>query len=141
MTFQKNLISFPVLDTLLKLLEDRQWHNKHLIKNKWKHAIPPEYFARRRYKTPYLATSSGKIRQFRRTIDGTVSVQFAKAIRHLVIFGFIELRELSVKHRENYDVLLTDKGWLLLQNKQAGKRSIAVNKGAVEPCQANGIQE
>lgn len=127
MTSRKNSIAFPVLDTFLKLLSDRQWHNKAFVKNDWKQAVPPEYFARRKSTPPCWSSSKGKVVSVTRTIDSMVGRLFSRTVVNSLNREYIEIRELGAKQFENYDIRITETGMLRLNNKATGSRFLTIN--------------
>lgn len=127
MTSPKNLIVFPILETFLKLLLDRQWHNKAFIKNKWKQLIPPEYFARRARSNPHWSKQRGKTICFTRTIEGIVDRIFYRTVFNGLESEYIEIRELGSKRLENYDIRITDKGICRVEDGVSGFRVLTFN--------------
>lgn len=127
MTSPRNSIVFPILETFLKLLVDRHWHNKAFIKNKWKQLIPPEYFARRATSNPHWSTKRGKTVSFTRTLDGSVDRMFYRTVTNSIASEYIEIRELGSKRLENYDIRITEKGFCRAKDGVVGSRTLTIN--------------
>lgn len=129
MTYQRNLIVFPVLNTLLKQLLDRQWHNKAFVKNTWRQSIPPEYFERRKHMVKaYWRDDRHRMESCKRSTDGIISRTFRLLIRSCALRGYLELRMIGESyHDPNYDIRITDKGILRYNNGETGSHFVTHN--------------
>lgn len=127
MTSRKSLIAFPVLETFLKTLLDRKWHNKYLVRNQWKQAIPPEWFARRRQEGSFYKKCRRKVVPCSRSIDGVVSRVFDRAVFNSLQSEYIEIRELGSVQMENYEIRITEKGYLRCTEGIRGFRFVTIN--------------